>query len=122
MSEELEKLKRFSPVVVNRDAILFEAGRASARPGSYWKWLAIALLMSHLGWVAIWFWPTQSAKKPEVVEQPATAPEPEPPVPSSYLAMWRDISQSGELAPVSSSNVETSDEEPLRAFSRRLPD
>jgi len=59
MSEPVsERLSRFTPDAsgLDRDALLFEAGRASARPGWHWKGLAAALAASQL--LTLWLlWP-----------------------------------------------------------------
>ena len=66
MSEELtqdpvlDKLTRFTPMVANRDQLLFDAGRASARGSSGWKWLSGGLLLSHALWLLVWLWPSPS--------------------------------------------------------------
>ena len=39
---------------LDRDALLFQAGRASARPGRSWKLACLALLAGHIAWVVAW--------------------------------------------------------------------
>ncbi len=65
MSEPfLERLTRFTPNAagLDRDALLFAAGRSSARPNRGWKALATALAGSQvLSLVVLWPWPKPDA-------------------------------------------------------------
>jgi hypothetical protein len=94
MSEPLaERLSRFTPDSsgLDRDALLFAAGRASARPNRRWVALAAALAASQvLTLVSLW--------------PPAKAPEPAPPAafalpgPSDAPPPPRDPSGLGALS------------------------
>jgi hypothetical protein len=67
MSEDvIGKLGRFTPTAVDRDALLFAAGRASVRPARFWKWATGVLVLSQLVTLGLWL---------------APKPEPPPPVP-----------------------------------------
>src|SRR6185369_6958524 len=79
MSEPVsERLSRFTPDAsgLDRDALLFEAGRASARPSWRWKGLAAALAASQL--LTLWLlWPASqppahSVPAPSLVTPPVS--------------------------------------------------
>jgi hypothetical protein len=82
MSEPLaERLSRFTPdgTGLNRDALLFAAGRASARPNRRWQLLAGVLAACQLLTLAGMWIRTQPARNdpPSVaVHQPETTPLP----------------------------------------------
>jgi hypothetical protein len=79
MSEPLaEHLSRFTPEAtgLNRDALLFAAGRASVRANRKWKTLASALALSQVLTLLI-LWPQAPPLQTSttlVVESPAHAP------------------------------------------------
>jgi hypothetical protein len=87
MSEPLaEHLSRFTPDAtgLNRDALLFAAGRASARGNRRWQALVGALALSQvLTLVCLWprTPPSPPSSAPLVVESPAPALLPEKSVP-----------------------------------------
>jgi hypothetical protein len=88
------KLAAFTPTGLDRDAVLFAAGKAAGRR-SVWKWLAATLAVSNAVTLAALAWPKPS---PVVIVEPppAVQPEPEnapygPPAPSSYLALLKDV-------------------------------
>jgi hypothetical protein len=85
MSEPLiDRLSRLTPdgTGLDRDALLFAAGRVSVRPKRRWVALAIALGASQLlTLVLLWPRPLPSAPAPVARTEPAVAPEPEPPPP-----------------------------------------
>lgn len=63
MSESFtERLSRFTPdgAGLDRDALLFAAGKASARPSRRWRILCSALAASQLVTLGVLCWPTQS--------------------------------------------------------------
>lgn len=86
MSEDvIDTLGRFSPAPMDRDAILFAAGRASAKPPGRWKWIAASLAVSQCLTLCLWLAP----KKPEpptiVPELRSVEPdEPPPAAPDPY--------------------------------------
>ena len=98
MSEDvIGKLARFSPTApgLDRDELLFRAGRASAPSARRWKVVAGVLALAQVGTAAAWLaWP---APAPVVIVSPAVepaavdaAPQPvEPPPRNSYLILSR---------------------------------
>lgn len=95
MSEDvIGKLSRFSPSAVDRHAMLYAAGRASAKPSSFWKWAAALLLVSQSLTLGIGFWPKAEVVPPVVpVTKPAIVPDDTPPTtidPFSLLALSRN--------------------------------
>ncbi len=78
MSEPfLERLNRFTPDAsgLDRDALLFAAGRASVRPNRGWKTLATLLASTQaLSLVILWLHPTPPAASSAM--RVATVPEP----------------------------------------------
>ena len=90
MSEDVtDKLTRFSPTAIDRDAVLFAAGKAAARRGNGWTWLAAGLLLSNAVTLAVLFWPKPlPVTTPPAESPPYTEPaEPARPDPYSYLAL-----------------------------------
>jgi len=74
MSESLiERLRRFTPegTGLNRDGLLFAAGRASARPNRGWMALAGLLVAAQVVTLAL-LWPRSAPR----VESPSPAPPP----------------------------------------------
>lgn len=100
-------LQAFAPVKVNRDEMLFAAGKASARTPRFWKIAVAALLLSQsltlLGWLTL--------PRAGTVEAPVVAPIETPreprrptesePVKSSYFELIRtfDIDAPAPLPP-----------------------
>jgi hypothetical protein len=92
----LDKLARFSPAPsgFDRDELLFQAGRASVRPGRGWQVALALLVLTQTLTLGMWLLrPSQPAPpQPEVVADQAAPP---PPVtvpalePSSYGALVR---------------------------------
>ena len=108
MSEPLaERLSRFTPDAgeLDRDALLFAAGRASARPGRRWKAVAGALAASQL-LTLLFLWPRtphQGADAPRspLASTPSVAVEP-PPAPSdpgSWATNWRMMNEPDDQPP-----------------------
>ncbi len=94
-----DRLARFTPAAgrLDRDEILFQAGRASAPTPRVWKLAVAGLIVSNLVALAprpappspV---PVADAPRSEPVELPAAAPPESPgvvPHPSSYLALSR---------------------------------
>ena len=103
----IETLQAFTPATVNRDEMLFAAGKASARTPRFWKIAVAALLLSQsltlLGWLA---WPRAVTVEVQVVvpietpREPSRPTESEPPK-GSYLELLRtfDIDAPAPLPP-----------------------
>jgi hypothetical protein len=119
MSEPLaERLKRFTPDTtgLNRDALLFRAGRASVRPGA-WKALACALALGQALTLALLGPrptppagpPPRQPTLPRVESPPAPPPEAPGPLALRHLP-------TGELPPPPASDDLVPDAPPLGAF------
>jgi hypothetical protein len=93
MSEPLiERLCRLTPdgTGLDRDALLFAAGRASVRPNRRWAALAAALGASQLlTLVLLWPRPLPPAPVPVANTEPAAAPERAPS--ASWMAHERAV-------------------------------
>jgi hypothetical protein len=80
MSDPLaDRLSRLTPDAANldRDGLLFAAGRASARPNRIWKVLAAILALSQMTQLAV-LWP--HSKPPVIpISEPSISIEPESP-------------------------------------------
>ena len=127
MSEPLaERLSRFTPdgSGLDRDALLFAAGRASARPGRRWMALAGALAASQL-LTLLFLWPHvphQGADAPRSPFAPAPSvaiepPSPAPADPRSWAMNWRLPNELDDLPPPPVSDSLVPDDPPLRASS-----
>jgi hypothetical protein len=82
----------FTPTPVDRDAMLFAAGRASAPSRRPWQAATIMLFGSHLLLLAWWCWPrTQPVSEPPVLSPPHELD------PQSYLAMSRRYADTDDL-------------------------
>ncbi len=123
MSEEdvIGKLARFTPGAVDRDAMLFAAGRASVKPPRFWKWAALGLLLSQIVTLGLWFWPKADPMPiaPVVPEVRPSAPDassvPELD-PYSLLALTRNPNVESKSTPLSSSPSRP----PLTVFTRNF--
>ena len=119
MSEFLERLSRFTPDAgrVDRDALLFATGRASARPNRVWIALVGALVTTQaLSVVLLWSQPvTPSVGPPAQVAHtaPATSEASTVPIPGSILAHYR-LDLEAEQRPETGTFVDTGP--PLRAY------
>ncbi len=72
MPEDVTRdLKAFTPVGLDRDAVLYAAGKAAARRWAVWKWLALGLFVSNAVSLSVLFWPQS-----EPVTVPTADPEP----------------------------------------------
>ncbi len=122
MSEDLtKKLSQFTPRNPDRDAILFAAGRASAKPRQIWKWTTLLLLITQAAMIGLLLLrnPPQSntvVPNPVPAIESVAVPQEIPPVePSPYsliaLAHNPEPTSAGDYTPRSPT-------EPLRAFSR----
>jgi hypothetical protein len=110
MPEDVTRdLSAFTPAGLDRDAVLFAAGRAAARRWGGWKWLATGLAVTNAVTLGVLLWPKPAVEAPPAVEVPVPAvvePVPTRPEPSSYLALTWELDQSptgdpGSPAPAS---------------------
>lgn len=119
-NEDIDRLKTLEPVGVDTDAILFAAGKASARPNRFWQFACAGLLLSN-GALAIWtFAPSvevQGVHRPEAT--PIIVDESIPIVaePSSYLALGKNPDGLGPWP----ESIPATQSPPLRAMSRDWP-
>jgi hypothetical protein len=125
MSEpHVERLSRFTPDrgALDRDALLFAAGRATARSNRGWIALAAVLAVSQGATLLFLLWPAHAAPvAPEqgsmqatVPAQPQAAPETET---STLWALERRLLDSDSLPPVLAAVDRLApDGPPLRAF------
>jgi hypothetical protein len=78
----LDKLARFTPngSAIDQAALLFEAGRASARTPLGWKFAVAALLAANLGWLSVLTFHSNPRNLPgtNAVPDRINAPLPEP--------------------------------------------
>jgi hypothetical protein len=126
MSEPIaERLSRFTPDAsgLDRDALLFAAGRASARAGRGWAALALALAACQALTLAC-LWP-RPAPPPAPAPAPAPAVEPAPPAdgpaepPGAY---YRQLLAAAEDPPKPAAGEDLVPEAPpLHAFRADLP-
>ena len=126
MSEPLaERLSRFTPDAagLDRDALLFAAGRASVRPSRFWGALAGVLAASQL-LTLVCLWPRTPSSPPEVpviaLEPFRRGPTPAPatePDPSELRALrQRMLDTDLDYTPPPSDEPMTPPEPPLRGF------
>jgi hypothetical protein len=103
MPEDVTRdLSAFTPAGLDRDAVLFAAGKAAARRPAVWKWLAVGLAVSNAVTLGVLLWPTPPVEVPVPVEVPPAVeappavvePVPTRPEPSSYLALTWGLDQS----------------------------
>ena len=121
MSEPLaERLSRFTPESgLDRDALLFAAGRASARPNRRWAALAAALAASQV-LTLVCLWPAANAPVPSpppapfALPGPSDAPPP-PRDPSGLVALSeRLLAPDGDWPPPADVGPMIDPEPPLR--------
>ena len=128
MSEPLaERLSRFTPDAgkLDRDALLFAAGRASARPGRRWMALAGILAASQLLTLAF-LWPRPAppgadapgspfVPAPPVAVEPPLSPAPVPADAHSWAINRRLLNDADDLPPSIGQDDLVPDDPPLRA-------
>ncbi len=121
MSEPFaERLSRFTPdgSGLDRDALLFAAGRASVRSSRRWQVVAAALAASQLLTLGL-LWPRPQA----VPSLPSTPPVvAAPPLPTqedhhSWAMSWRLLNDQDGVPPAAAMDNLVPDEPPLRASS-----
>jgi hypothetical protein len=100
-----DALARFTPAArLDRDEVLFQAGRASARAGRLWKGAAALLLATNAATLAIWF--LTPPRQVVVLESrpsplPADPAEPPPTETESQSPSWTVTARrTGELPPL----------------------
>jgi hypothetical protein len=133
MSEPLEeRLSRFTPDAtgLNRDALLFTAGRVSVHPRRRWPALAGVLAVSQLLTI-VCLWPrTPLSPSPEMpfITTESILPNPKfTPAPKPDPSEWRVLRQRIQDTDVDYSTPPSDEpmvpkEPPLRAFGTPLPD
>jgi hypothetical protein len=124
MSQPLaERLSRFTPdgSSLDRDSLLFAAGRASARPSRGWMTLASMLAASQL-LTLVCLWPRTPLPPAPVPGQSFALPEPSatPPLPRDPAELGalreRVLTSEGDWAPTADEGPLVPPEPPLRAF------
>lgn len=119
MSEEdvIGKLGRFSPAAVDRDALLFAAGRASVRPAGGWKWATAALLVTQLVTLGLWLGPRSEPPAPGPEVKPMLPDDPPAPAPDPYSLIALTRNDEPPPAPDYTPNPTRA---PLMAFTRNF--
>jgi hypothetical protein len=111
MPEDVTRdLTAFTPAGLDRDAVLFAAGRAAARRWAGWKWLAIGLVVTNAVTLGGLLWPRPTVDPSTPVVSPDQPPaEPPPaftPEPYSYLALRHDAARPAAFDPGPSAPAE----------------
>jgi hypothetical protein len=93
MSESVaERLSKFTPdgSGLDRDRLLFEAGRASVRPRRGWPALCAALAAAQLVTLGLWLWPRPTVPAAPVDHRvPLVAEGPPPAAVEEKSALWQ---------------------------------
>ena len=116
-----DMLSRFtpSPGGLDRDAVLFAAGRASARPGRKWPTLAALLALSQALTLALLV--AGTPPHPEPPARPAPTVPSEPLIPSPEVVRdWRSAFDETPYSPPAMDDL-VPDEPPLHVSSRYDP-
>ena len=120
MSDPLaDRLSRFTPDVTGLDtgALLFAAGRASARPPRRWQLLAATLAASQLATLGLLLTrPRPPAPAVPAAVAPAEPSAPRSPGPAAVAALNRQLLDPDAAAPPPSPVDPLPPEPPLRAF------
>jgi hypothetical protein len=109
-------LKAFTPVIPDRDALLFAAGKAAGRQWVGWKWLTLGLLVSNAANICVLFWPrTVSPVAPVVNPEPSPAlpVEPLPPSPFTIEPFSYFALSQGLIAPIAVDSGPSAAQPPL---------
>jgi hypothetical protein len=122
MSESfLERLSRFTPASgLDRDALLFAAGRASARPSRPWMALGGTLAATQLvSLVLLWPHASPQAQRPMASTRPAENVEISVPA-TEASSLWnlreKALASDGDLAALPPTRGSATADAPLRAF------
>jgi hypothetical protein len=104
----LQKLARLTPSssAIDRDALLFAAGRASAPRTNGWKILVVGLALSQAATLGLWFMTSgvdaleQPAAPPAINQEELLPVSPESPIrqsvsPQSYASLTRRLERGG---------------------------
>ena len=131
MSEgSVERLSRFTPAAgaLDRDTLLFAAGRASARPNRAWIALAVGLVATQALTLVLLLWPSAppAAPPPAAAAPPPAAPAPPvSPDSSESPGLWSVrhnlLEPEPEDRPAPAGGVLIESEPPLRAFAPPPP-
>ena len=113
MTEFERKLTALTPTAVDREGLLFAAGRASAPSPRWWRRACGLLALTQSVTLVLWLGGRPTVPVPPVPRPPA-ASEPSPPDPSSYLVLLRTWDQPPAVSPAATA----SDGPPLTAGSR----
>ena len=120
MSEPIERLSRFTPDAagLDRDALLFKAGRASARPNRRWQAICATLMTTQLLTLGLVFWPRSAVVLPERGAMPMPVVEAPREAPAAPYWQQRDlaIASDGNLPPPVLDEDPGPSAPPLRAF------
>jgi len=103
----IQTLAKLKPAAPNRDAILFAAGRASAKRSPIWKWLSFGLIATHLLLILVWLTPEKASGPipiPVLAEENSELTKPDSPsVPFDRSAtLWDLDAESTQLVPTAS--------------------
>jgi hypothetical protein len=123
MSESfIDRLSRFTPdgAGLDRDRVLFEAGRASARPRGPWRALCASLAATQLITLSLWLWPRSLDVAPTERTVPPMAERPTP-VPVAQVPTHLDLREQavateGNLPATAPVECTTVSESPLYAL------
>ncbi len=103
----IDTLAKLKPAAVNRDAILFAAGRATAKRSPIWKWLSFGLIATNLLLLRVWLTPETAPGPisiPVLTEENSERSQPElPSVPFDRSAtLWNLEAESPQPVPTAS--------------------
>ncbi|HVK15316.1 MAG TPA: hypothetical protein VM533_00110 [Fimbriiglobus sp.] len=119
----IDALARFTPATrLDRDEVLFQAGRASAPKARWWKCATALLLVTQAATLAFGLWPDPApSASPTREDAPAAESVPYEPVPlspGSYGVLSRSV-EAGGLPPVSASTGDVTDGPTITVLSAR---
>lgn len=115
----IEALARLKPAAANRDAILFAAGRASARRSPLWKWISAVLLVSNLIPPIVWI-ATEDRSRPAPLQPDGYSPaELAPALPEPFSVPFDRSASLFNLDPPLSESVPTSSVVPEQHWTAR---
>ncbi len=121
----IRQLSKFTPNGggLDRDAVIFAAGKASAKPSCRWKALAGTLAMSQVMTLGLFLWPANVPLAPDTPQQSFVAIERQMPPETKnddlrkyWLLREQLLSGDGTLPPLELYDFALPDDPPLRAF------